>query len=797
MNFFKPIIPLFSAVALLVVAPFATGQTQVQRTPHLGFVYPAGGQQGTTVVISVGGQNLQGATNAYFAGAGIQGKVTGYDRPLTQKEFNDLRDKMQQLQEKRAASRGVAPPPKQLTAAEKNAPASAEKPAPGAAKPTGTRPVWTAEDEAMVTEIRAKMAKRPNRQGNPAIAETTTLEVTIAADAPPGDRELRLKTPQGLSNPILLQVGQLPEFSEPVVTATSNPAPRPNRAAEARPNRPKPADMEITLPATVNGQVLPGEVDRYRFNAKKGQRLTVVVSARSLLPYLADAVPGWFQATVALYDGQGREVVYGDSFRFNPDPVVSYDIPSDGDYAFEIKDSIYRGREDFVYRIAIGELPFVTNIFPLGGQYSERATFELAGWNLPASKLTMETRDKAPGTFLLSVRNGQQLSNPVRFALDNQPSQLEHEPNDRAENAQALELPVTIDGRIAHSGDVDVFRFEGKAGAVVVTEIFARRLGSPLDSALKLTDAAGHQLAFNDDYEDKGVGLMTHHADSRIVFTLPADGTYFVQLADTQHQGGPEYGYRLRVGPPHPDFELRVTPSSINARAGTHVPITVYALRRDGFSGEIALALTDAPRGFTLAGARIPAGQDKVQLTLAAPPAPREEPFTLGLVGSATIEGKNIIHGTVPAEDMMQAFAYRHLVPAKTLLVNVAGRGAACRLLTKGPLQIPAGGTAKLAIAASAARGMGQVHLEFAETLEGLTAHTVSVTGDVVEIELSCDATKIKPGVQGNLILNAFGERTNNNNPKAQQRAQRVPLGSVPAIPFEVIAGPAPAAKST
>jgi hypothetical protein len=32
------------------------------------------------------------------------------------------------------------------------------------------------------------------------------------------------------------------------------------------------------------------------------------------------------------------------------------------------RDALYRGREDFVYRIAIGELPFVTDIFPLGGR---------------------------------------------------------------------------------------------------------------------------------------------------------------------------------------------------------------------------------------------------------------------------------------------------------------------------------------------------------------------------------------------------------------------------------------------
>ena len=47
--------------------------------------------------------------------------------------------------------------------------------------------------------------------------------------------------------------------------------------------------------------------------------------------------------------------------------MLYYEIPEDGEYVVEIKDSIYRGREDFVYRITLGELPFVTSIFPLGG----------------------------------------------------------------------------------------------------------------------------------------------------------------------------------------------------------------------------------------------------------------------------------------------------------------------------------------------------------------------------------------------------------------------------------------------
>ena len=113
---------------------------------------------------------------------------------------------------------------------------------------------------------------------------------------------------------------------------------------------------------------MPGESDRFRFSAKRGQNLTIEAQARHLIPYLADAVPGWFQVTLALYDGKGKEVAYADNYRFNPDPVLFYRITEDGDYEIEVRDAIYRGREDFVYRVSISEKPFITQIFPLGGQ---------------------------------------------------------------------------------------------------------------------------------------------------------------------------------------------------------------------------------------------------------------------------------------------------------------------------------------------------------------------------------------------------------------------------------------------
>ncbi len=327
------------------------------------------------------------------------------------------------------------------------------------------------------------------------------------------------------------------------------------------------------------------------FRLAKASSLSSPSSARQLIPYLADAVPGWFQAAVTLYDPAGKELAFADHYRFHPDPVLHYVIPKDGQYMIEIRDSIYRGREDFVYRISVGELPFLTSIFPLGGKAGETTIVELEGWNLPTARLTQDVKDKGPGVYPLSVSRGESTSNRLPFAIDTLPECRAEKAISTPDAAQRVTLPIIVNGRVDQPGQWSVFRFDGRAGEQIVAEVLARRLDSPLDSVLKLTDAAGKQLAFNDDHEDKGMGLDTHHADSWLTAALPANGTYYLHLGDAQQKGGPEYAYRLRIGPPRPDFELRIVPSSINVRGMASVPLTVYALRKDGFSGEITLAL--------------------------------------------------------------------------------------------------------------------------------------------------------------------------------------------------------------
>ena len=734
----------------LVMFTFGLACAQ-QVAPHIGYVYPAGGQAGTTFDVIAGGQFLDNVKKAYVSGTGIEATVVEYFKPITQGQFNRLREELAELVEKK-------------------------------------RP----EDATKIAEIRKKMSTFVRRPGNPAIIEQVTVRVTVPANVPPGDHELRLGTPQGVTNPLLLRVGQFTEFSKkPAKTADLSPffVTAKNRAP-AKPGPPEPP-MLVTLPATINGQILPGTVDKFRFQANQGQKLVILAAARELIPYISDAVPGWFQAIVALRDPQGKEVQYADHFRFHPDPVLFYEIAATGEYTLEIKDSIYRGREDFVYRITAGELPYITSIFPMGGKPGARQTIDLKGYNLPVTKLTQSTKSKENLMQQISVAKGSIVSNALPFEWDLLPQRNEVEPNNTPQKAMVLKLPVVVNGHIDKPGDWDVFKIDGHAGEEIVAEVFARRLDSPLDSILKLTDASGKQLAVNDDMEDKGSGLLTHHADSRIAFKLPANGTYYLHLGDAQSKGGPDFGYRLRLNHPVPDFELRVVPASIAAKPGSMVTVTVFALRKDGFNGDIALKLKDAPSGFMLSGGWVPAGQDQVRLTLTAPAKSSDHIFKLHLDGQAIIAGKEVHRAGVPAEDMMQAFAYHHLVPAQEWVASVSGAArvrTAWKSASDKPVRLPSGGLVPVKLSMQLGRFAGSVHFELNNAPEGIAIKHVATTFDGIAITLLADASKIKPGLKGNLIVDAYTERFVNPLAAGKKETRKQTIGTLPAIPFEVVA---------
>ena len=295
MRFFtKAVRAAFQALAIACLA--TNTQTVLAQTnnPQVGYVYPAGGKQGTTVTVIVGGRQLLNVDQVLFSGAGLTARVMRIDRPMTNEERMKFRDELAELRHPT------------------NAPAASPAPVPGAA-PTPAppaKPVIAPKDvPARIAELMRLLTEVPRNQATPALAETVTLEVNIAPDAPIGPHDLRLFGKNGLSLPLTFVVGDLPEAAFPTVTAlTPRSAPGSAQAASEAAS----GGLMVTPPVVVNGQILAGETKRIRFSGHQNQRLIIAVHARALIPYLADAVPGYQGCALP---GAGGFRVSGDDRR--------------------------------------------------------------------------------------------------------------------------------------------------------------------------------------------------------------------------------------------------------------------------------------------------------------------------------------------------------------------------------------------------------------------------------------------------------------------------------------------------
>jgi hypothetical protein len=648
--------PLIAWLFLLGLAPLA----QAQR-PYIGYVYPAGGQQGTTFQVRLGGQALNDLDGVLISGKGISAKIVEYMPRLQNMELTLLQEQLKELKTGQPTPAVSAAPPMEV-------------------ETSGSMMMFTEESEAEQAELNQKRETKAliekiercvdNFVQIPAcisISNMVVVEVRIAPDADPGDHEIRLSTLKGVTNPLIFQVGAIREYSaKPIRTSPQQVLGKEVQALRKR--GAKDGDRDVQLPCTVNGQIGPGEINRFHFQAKKGQQLVLAAQCRCLIPYIADAVPGWFQGVIALYDSKGREVAFGGS---KPDPIILFKVSEDGSYTLAIHDSLYRGREDFIYRVRMGTQPYITSHFPLGGQVGVPTTVSFEGVNFPDAMRQQAVNFDSPGIHELTIRDAGFVSNEVPFVVDSLPSVMEIEDNNTEQNAQVVTNGVIINGRIESPDDVDMFRVEGKAGETLVVEVMARRLGSPLDSFVTVTDGQGKLIALNDDCMDFGDGVNTHHADSYLSVRLPASGAYFIRLADRAQKGGPEYAYRLRISPPQPDFELRLVPSSLALRYNSGAPITVYALRKDDYDGPIQLRLDNPPPGIAAQPVVIPKGQTVGRLMIRTAPYPTRENFILKVVGSARAGNREIVRTAVAAEDKMQAFLWRQLVPAEEFVTTV------------------------------------------------------------------------------------------------------------------------------
>jgi hypothetical protein len=158
------------------------------------------------------------------------------------------------------------------------------------------------------------------------------------------------------------------------------------------------------------------------------------------------------------------------------------------------------------------------------------------------------------------------------------------------------------------------------------------------------------ELPYRND--DGGAG---YGKDSRIFFDPPGDGTYRVRIGDARGMGGDNYGYRLTVRRPRPDFSVSFSPTAPAVWKGGAVPVGVTITRIDGYDGPVQITLQNLPAGFEAPTTTVEAGQTTTTFAIYAAPDAATPPKTatpLKLVARGTVDGKEIVHestGGVPS----------------------------------------------------------------------------------------------------------------------------------------------------
>jgi hypothetical protein len=523
----------------------------------------------------------------------------------------------------------------------------------------------------------------PGPTGKPTPVEPGTrvrARLKIAADCSFGPHGLRLVTAAGITEYHRFFVGPFPTVEETETTTKRNDK--------------RDSATDVPSNSTVLGKLNdPTDIDLYRVEFKKGQRISAEVEAARL--GVDRGIPDMF---LTIYDPDGRKLAAADdSALYIQDPLLSVVAERDGPHFVEIRHAMFNGAGD-VYRLHIGTFSRPTGIYPAGGQVGESLKFTILGdpkgLRNESAKLPAN-----PGDFAyVSVVDGVPAPSPNRLRVSPFPNVLEAEPNDQPEGMAAstvATLPVALNGIIEKSGDVDCFFFRAKKGESFKFHAMASVIGSPADPAIwiravngkskapiaRSTESRPNQLG----YAPAG-GLNRDTNDPILEFTAPADGDYVLGVEEERGQGGPDYVYRVEVLPDDnavytyiaAEPENQQAPQArqnITVAAGNRytAQIAIFSTNRQ-YVGDLELVGVNLPKGVTLKAPKFTPGQQKVPVVFEAAPGTPPQAALVDLVvrpvggdGKAPTSG---YHQTI----MMNAYGnndyYMH-VPVEKLALAV------------------------------------------------------------------------------------------------------------------------------
>lgn len=548
-----------------------------------------------------------------------------------------------------------------------------------------------------------------------------TFIVRIAADAPVGVHDAAVVTALGISSARCFSVGTLPEtLRGPANTSVATATP-------------------LALNSVCNAATTPQAIDHYRLELHRGQRIRVECAAVGIDSRL--------QPVIAIADASGNDLVVE-----RRDRPLDFTAEADGVCVVKVHDLSFQGGPGHFYRLVVRDAAAD------GARHPVTRPVNSFSW---------------PPT-----------------GLPEQAAATEAEPNDLPGEAQKIALPCDVSGGFFTAGDTDIFEFEATQGDVWWVEVASERLGAPTDPAAVVQrvvmEGEGERLEdvaeFNDiasplkpssqGYSYDGPPYVTGSADILGRLEIKESGRHRLRLRDLF--GGtrvePRSVYRLVIRRAAPDFALVAWPLHMELRngdrsdvskpfalrAGATIAVEVAALRRDGFEGDIELAVEGLPAGVTAAGLRIPKGASRGIVAITAADGASASPVPLRIFGRGTVAGSEVARPcriasmAWPVRDHWSELPRPRLVSEPLLTVSVAEPAPlAIRGPGSGPIEAASGATVKVPISLvrrGALSGNVMQLRFFGQGFDKAAAVDVPLSADSHEIPLDLAKLKIEPG---------------------------------------------------
>jgi hypothetical protein len=135
------------------------------------------------------------------------------------------------------------------------------------------------------------------------------------------------------------------------------------------------------------------------------------------------------------------------------------------------------------------------------------------------------------------------ISTVGQLLIVDDPVVMESPANNTIAQAQSINLPCVLAGKLEVVEDLDYFKFEAKAGEIVTFEMYCARIQDKIHDLQKhakpmltLFDSAGRELAANDHF---------FFADPMLSYKIPKAGTYFLQVRESTFDGDPRWVYAI------------------------------------------------------------------------------------------------------------------------------------------------------------------------------------------------------------------------------------------------------------